>query len=163
MGHSNSSEDTLTMKLLILAALVAVADAGLFGGGGYGGRGYSYGGYSYGGYRGKREAEPEADAALLYGRRSYGGYGYGGYSRYGGYGGYRGKREAEAALLYGRCSYGGYGYGATAAMVVMARGRLSLRPMPPYSMDVAAMVATDTEATDAATATAVRCRKEKKK
>merc|ERR1711963_321828 len=106
MGHSNSSENTLTMKLLILAALAAVA---------------------------------AADAALIYGGRGYGGYGgrsYGGY----GYGGYRGKREATAAMV-----------------PTGARGRLSLRLMPPFSTDVAAMVATDTEVTAAMVATVDRC------
>merc|ERR1712214_128481 len=60
--------------------------------------GYAYGGYpyAYGAYYGKRsaDAEPEADAAYLYGAYGYGGYGLG-YARYG----------------YGYpYAYGGYGY-----------------------------------------------------
>merc|ERR1712029_1334788 len=58
----------------------------------------AYGGYpyAYGAYYGKRsaDAEPEADAAYLYGAYGYGGYGLG-YARYG----------------YGYpYAYGGYGY-----------------------------------------------------
>merc|ERR1712193_28692 len=100
---------------------------------GYSGYPYTYGAYpySYGGYRylGKRsaDAEPEADAALLYGAYGYAGYaaspctyGYSTYPySYGGYpytygARYLGKRsadaepEADAALLYGAYGYAGY-------------------------------------------------------
>merc|ERR1711884_289593 len=98
----------INMKVFVaLAALVAVADAGLL----YGGYGYSgYSPYAYGayglGYGRYGDAEPEAepkadtDAALL-----YGGYGYGYAAPYA-YGSY------ASPYYYGARTYGyGLGYG----------------------------------------------------
>merc|ERR1712106_1120093 len=103
---------------------------------GYAGAHGAYGAYpyahSYGHYLGKRyaDAEPEAEASVLYGSYGYAGYaappsvGYTGYSGYpyahaaypyaGAYGHYIGKRsadaepEADASVLYGSYGYAGY-------------------------------------------------------
>merc|ERR1712106_921704 len=103
---------------------------------GYAGAHGAYGAYpyahSYGHYIGKRsaDAEPEAEASVLYGSYGYAGYatphsvGYAGYSGYpyvhaaypyaGAYGHYIGKRsadaepEADASVLYGAYGYAGY-------------------------------------------------------
>merc|ERR1712055_448640 len=113
MGQFGSGHPPLSMKMLVVLALVACVAAepeakakadpyyygGYYGGlgsygGGYRSYGLGYGGYAAGlGYYGKREAdaepkseaEPKADADPYY----YGGYGGYGYGRsYGGYGGY---------------------------------------------------------------------------
>merc|ERR1712066_440928 len=105
---------------------------------GYAGYPYAHGAYPYAHgahYIGKRsaDAEPEADAAVLYGAYGYGGLGYAGYHGLGyrGYAGYPyaygaypyaygahyiGKRsadaepeaDADAAYLYGTYGYAGY-------------------------------------------------------
>merc|ERR1711935_343822 len=103
---------------------------------GYAGAHGAYGAYpyahSYGHYLGKRsaDAEPEAEASVLYGSYGYAGYaaphsvGYTGYSGYpyshaaypyaGAYGHCIGKRsadaepEADASVLYGSYGYAGY-------------------------------------------------------
>merc|ERR1712176_280936 len=146
----------LKMKFVAAACLIVVAFAepeakadpallyGAYGYGGYVGyaapyslgySAYNYGAYPYtygARYIGKRsaDAEPEADAALLYGNYGYTGYtGYAGYAapyslgysayNYGAYpytygARYLGKRsadaepEADAALLYGNYGYTGY-------------------------------------------------------
>merc|ERR1712024_222308 len=66
MGHSVFcfKANQINMKFLVLAALVAVADADAEPGYGYGG--YGYGGRGYGrGYYGKRSADAEADAGVV--------------------------------------------------------------------------------------------------
>merc|ERR1712106_1034275 len=85
----------------------------------------AYGAYpyahSYGHYIGKRsaDAEPEADASVLYGAHGYSGYAaspyaYGAYPYAHSYGHYIGKRsayaepEADASVLYGAYGYAGY-------------------------------------------------------
>merc|ERR1712003_456143 len=146
----------LKMKFVVAACLIAAAFAepeakadpallyGAYGYGGYAGyaapyslgySAYNYGAYPYtygARYIGKRsaDAEPEADAALLYGNYGYTGYtGYAGFAapyslgysayNYGAYpysygARYIGKRsadaepEADAALLYGNYGYTGY-------------------------------------------------------
>merc|ERR1712106_813818 len=101
---------------------------------GYAGVHGAYGAYPYahstGHYIGKRSADAEADASVLYGSYGYAGYaaphsvGYAGYSGYpyahaaypyaGAYGHYIGKRsadaepEADASVLYGAYGYAGY-------------------------------------------------------
>jgi len=59
-------------------------------------------------YIGKREAEAEADPALLYSAYGYG-YPYAGYAGYGGYG-YAGYGYGGYAGYAGYAGYGGYGY-----------------------------------------------------
>merc|ERR1712115_182019 len=101
MGFSTSHwlKGHIKMKFIVVACLFASVACG---GGGYGKR--------------SADAEPEADAALLYGAYGYSGYPYtyGAYPySYGGYR-YQGKRsadaepEADAALLYGAYGYAGY-------------------------------------------------------
>merc|ERR1712228_969911 len=78
---------------------------------GYAGYPYAYGAYPYAygaHYIGKRsaDAEPEADAALLYGAYGYGGLGYAGLG-YAGYAGYGGYPYAYGGYPY---AYGAYSY-----------------------------------------------------
>merc|ERR1712055_528646 len=96
--ESSTSLPITTMKLFLLAIVLAAVSAEPESKpyyGGYLGR-YGYGGYGH--YLGKRSADADS---------YYGGY-LGGYG-YGGYGHYLGKRSAEAKPYYG--GYGGYGYG----------------------------------------------------
>merc|ERR1712228_1111288 len=88
---------------------------------GYTGYPYTYGAYPYAygaHYIGKREAdaEPKADAALLYGAYGYGGLGYAGYAGLGyaglGYAGYAGYPYAYGAYPY---AYGAHYIGKRSA------------------------------------------------